>query len=408
MHILFLSHYFYPEVNAPASRTHDHCKRWVEQGHQVTVVTCAPNCPNGVVYPGYKNSIRKTEIIDGIRVVRVWTFVASNKNFIRRILNFTSYMVSACVNSLFVKKPDVVIATSPQFFCGWAGVLVHWLRRVPFILEIRDIWPESIVTVGAMKKSKGIEFLEYLERKMYESADHIIAVGQGYKDRIKIRKIADEKITVVMNSVDLEKFKPVNDVDQIKKKYHSEGKFVCSYIGTVGMAHGLEVVLTSAKLCKERKMNDLVFWIVGDGARKAGLEKQAKDENLDNVIFTGKLPKEEMPGIIAANDTCLVHLRGKELFNSVIPSKIFELMAMNVPIIMGVRGEAKEIVLNAGAGVEMAPDDPHSLLNCIIEIRTQGKELYKGREFVSKFFNRDVLAGVMLEKITEIAKTRSK
>ena len=408
MHILFLTHYFPPEVNAPATRTYEHCKRWVASGHKVTVVTCAPNCPDGIVYSGYRNRFRFTEMKDGIKIIRVWTWLAPNKGFLKRILNYVSYMGSAVFHSVAMKNVDIVIATSPQFFCGWAGVLLHWFRRWPFILEIRDIWPESIVTVGAMKKSRVIRYLEVLEKKMYKAADHIVAVGEGYRQKIAEKGISPDTISVILNGVDLDRFRLVTDASANRQKYKGEQKFVCSYIGTVGMAHGLEVMLKAAKTCKNKGRNDIVFWIVGDGAERKNLETQALKEQLHNVVFTGRLPKEEMPGIIAASDCCLVHLRGTELFSTVIPSKIFELMAMNIPIIMAVRGEAQEIVKRGKAGVAMEPDNPDSLLDCIEQIQKEGKHAFTGREFVAAHYDRNVLALNMLQMIELICQKKEK
>ena len=200
MKILFFCHYFPPEVNAPASRTYEHAVRWVKAGHDVTVVTCAPNCPDGVVFAGYRNKLRsQTEMIDGIRVVRVWTWIAPNKGMVFRILNYISYMLSAVWSALWLPRPDVVVSTSPQFFCGWAGVWYHWLKRVPFVLEIRDIWPESIAAVGAMKKGLVTRFLEWLERRMYLAADRIVTVGHGYKEQIAAKVPVADRISVVMN-----------------------------------------------------------------------------------------------------------------------------------------------------------------------------------------------------------------
>ncbi|MBN1307365.1 MAG: glycosyltransferase family 4 protein [Chitinispirillaceae bacterium] len=404
MHILFLSHYFPPEVNAPASRTYDHCKRWVAEGCEVTVVTCFPNCPEGVIYKGYRKSFRSMETIDGITLLRVWTYIAPNKGFLKRICNYISYMISSLLHCITMRRIDLIIATSPQFFCGWAGVLLHWFRKWPFILEIRDIWPESIVTVGAMKKSLFIRFLERLELMMYRSADHIVTVGEGYRQRIVDKGIAGDRISVVINGVDLERFKPFPEAPFTRKKYHGEGRFVCSYIGTVGMAHGLEVILKAAKICKDTGCRDTLFWIVGDGAQRADLERGSREHGLNNIIFTGRLPKEEMPEIITASDCCLVHLRKSELFGTVIPSKIFELMAMNIPIIMAVRGEAQDIVMQGNAGVVMEPDDPRSLLRCINIIREKGRGSFSGREYVGRYYNRDVLALKMLSIIKKYAK----
>jgi hypothetical protein len=400
MNILFLSHYFPPEVNAPATRTYEHCKRWAAAGHNVTVITCAPNCPDGVVYAGYRNRFRREEIIDGIRVIRVWTYIAPNKGFFRRIMNYVSYMVSATFHAVVTLRDiDVVVATSPQFFCGWAGVLCRWLRRWPFILEIRDIWPESILTVGAMQKSLLIRFLERMERLMYRSSTHMVTVGEGYRRRIMEKDVPPDKISVVMNGVDLDSFQPVADTQFIRREFRSEGKFICAYIGTVGMAHGLEVVIEAARQCREAGKTDIMFWIVGDGARREELENQVNALNLDNIVFTGRLARERMPEVISACDACLVHLRGTALFGTVIPSKIFEFMAMDVPIIMGVRGQARNFVLEAGAGVAMTPDDPRSLIDGLEQIRERGRDAFTGREYVRRHFNRDVLAGEMLRII---------
>jgi colanic acid biosynthesis glycosyl transferase WcaI len=401
MNILFLSHYFPPEVNAPATRTYEHCKRWAASGNNVIVVTCAPNCPDGIVYNGYKNRFKR-ELVDGIKIIRVWTYLAPNKGFIKRIINYLSFFASAVFHCFSMRNIDVVIATSPQFFCGWGGVVLKWIRKWPFILEIRDIWPESITTVGAMKKSKIITFLEVLEKKMYHSSDHIVTVGEGYRQKIIEKGISPDKISVILNGVDTERFSLISDASFTKKKYNGENKFVCSYIGTVGMAHGLEVMLAAARKNRENGIADIVFWIVGDGAKRDELEECAKKDNLKQVVFTGRLPKEDMPAIIAASDCCLVHLRGSELFGTVIPSKIFELMAMNIPIIMAVKGEAQEIVVKGGAGVIMEPDNPESLLDCIEQIRNRGKEYFKGREYVSSLYNRDNLAKNMIEIIQNV------
>ena len=166
------THYFPPEGNAPASRTYAHCKRWVAAGNDVTVITSAPNVPNGIVYDGYKNRLwPQHEVVDGINVYRVWTYVAANSGGTKRILNYVSYLFSAVLCFLFFcRRPQLLVATSPQFFCGCAGSICSWLKWCPFLLEIRDIWPESIVTVGALKKnSLLVRILERLEKWMYRS-----------------------------------------------------------------------------------------------------------------------------------------------------------------------------------------------------------------------------------------------
>ena len=199
MNILFLTHYFPPEVNAPATRTHEHCKQWVKNGHEVTVVTCVPNHPRGVVYKGYKNKIFQTEVVDGIKVIRLWSFVTANEGFVKRTLNYVSYLLAVIVALPFLPRPHIVVSTSPQFFCGLAGYPVKLFKRIPWILEIRDLWPESILTVGAIKNKFIIDILESMERFAYRHSDHIVPVTNAFKKYMKDLGVSEEKITVIKN-----------------------------------------------------------------------------------------------------------------------------------------------------------------------------------------------------------------
>jgi glycosyltransferase involved in cell wall biosynthesis len=413
MQILFFSHYFPPEVNAPATRTHEHCARWARAGHDVTVVTCRPNCPDGVLYPGYKNLWRpEVEYVEGVQVVRVWTHLAPNAGTARRIANYLSYMLSAVFAALWLKRPDVVVATSPQFFCGWAGVILSRLKRTKCVLEIRDIWPESIEAVGAMRNRSLLRVLELLERRMYLAADRIVAVGNGYREKILEKADVADRVSVVTNGVDLERFKPEEPNPVLLRRWGLEGKFVCSYIGTIGMAHGLDVVIRAAKLLKERGRDDARFWLVGDGAARRRLEREAAEAGVDDlIVFSGRLPKEEMPAVLASSNACLIHLRACELFGTVIPSKLFETMAMSRPIIMGVRGEAREIVLRAGAGIAMEPDDAHALAACVERVADDPAFAARlggsAREYVAKHYERGVLALRFLEQLREVCGIKS-
>lgn len=409
MNILFLSHYFPPEVNAPATRTFEHCVRWARAGHAVTVVTCEPNCPSGVVYEGYRNHWRpQVEMVEGVRVVRVWTYLAANAGTVRRIANYLSFLFSAVLASFGLRRPDVVIATSPQFFCGWAGVLVSWLKRVPFVLEIRDIWPESIETVGAIRNRPLLRLLEWLERRMYRAADHIVAVGEGYRDKILEKVPMGDRISVITNGVDLGFFVPGEPNPRFLRSWNLEGKFVCSYIGTLGMAHGLEVVVDAARRLKSKGRRDICFCLVGDGAARKRLEDHVREAHVEDwVVFTGRQPKEEVPPILASSGACLIHLRKCELFGTVLPSKIFETMAMGRPIIMGVEGPARQIVMEAGAGVAMEPDSADALVAAVERLADDpvfaAERSHAARDYVARHYNRDVLAERfvrLLEKLT--------
>jgi glycosyltransferase involved in cell wall biosynthesis len=407
MRILFFSHYFPPESNAPASRTYENCKLWVHAGHEVTVITCAPNCPEGKVYDGYKNELYAREVVDGIDVRRVWTYIAANEGTVRRIFNYVSYMVSAFLCSFLVKRPDIVIATSPQFFCGWAGVLSRFFRRVPFILEIRDLWPESIVAVGAMRVSRLVRVLEWLEKIMYASADHIVTVGDGYRRRLLEKGVLTERVSVIMNGVSRDLFTPCAPDEALKQQLGVAGKFVCGYTGTIGMACGLEIVLEAAHKLKERGIKDIVLMLVGDGASRKSLEKQAHERALDNVIFTGRQPKEKMPEFLSISDVCLVHLRKSDLFTTVMPSKIFEMAGMARPIINGVAGFAAEFIDKAGAGINIEPENSEQLIEALLKLR-EDPELretlgHAGREYVLRHFDREKLAEDYLEIINELA-----
>lgn len=416
MHIQFFSHYFPPEVNAPASRTYEHCVRWDREGHDIKVITCQPNCPTGVVFFGYQNQLLpERDSVDGIRVIRVWTHLAANAGMTRRTLNYLSYMVSALFAGLFGKKPDVIIATSPQFFCGWAGVLVGLIRRVPVVLEVRDVWPASIEAVGAMRSRPLLRFLVMLEQMMYRMATHIVTVGEGYREHI-IHRMGGRhgtKVTVITNGVDLSKYRPDDPDEEFLKEHDLDGKFVCSYVGTIGMAHGLDVVLRAAEILKAKGRDDIRFCLVGEGARRERLETMANHLGVSQwVKFLGLLPKTDIPKVLASSDAMLVHLRTCELFETVIPSKIFEIMAMERPIVMGVAGEAYEIVDEAHAGLPMKPDNEADLVR-IVELLADNPEIAaelseSGRKYVATHYNRDALAQDYLALLKEVAGANSR
>lgn len=409
MRILFVSHYFAPEVNAPATRTYEHCVRWAEQGHDVTVLTCNPNCPTGKVYEGYKNLFRpQVEIIDGVRVVRLWTYLAANAGKRRRIVNYLSFFLSVLLFGLREKRPDVLVATSPQFFSGLAGSLLGWIRRVPTVLEVRDVWPASIEAVGAMRSKPLLYALVKMETFMYWLADHIVTVGPGYKAHIEERTKGKARISIITNGVDLEKLVPCDPDEEFLAENNLSDKFVCSYVGTVGMAHGLDVVIHAAELLKAKERDDIRFCIVGDGAKRDELEQLAADKGVsDYVSFAGLQPKSKIPGVLSSSDAVLVHLRGCELFSTVIPSKIFEIMAMQRPIIMGVNGVAREIVQEAGAGPDMVPDSAEDLASIVQELCDEPEQYAKyserGRNYVDAFFNRDTLARTYLSLLHDVA-----
>jgi glycosyltransferase involved in cell wall biosynthesis len=394
MRILFLSHYFPPEVNAPASRTFEHCREWVRSGHQVTVVTCAPNHPRGVVYPGYRNRLWQRETRDGIDVIRVGTYITANEGFLRRSLGYLSFLTACVCAAPFLPRADVLVTTSPQFFNGLAGYPVKLIKRIPWVLEIRDLWPESVLAVGAVRNRLLIRLLSALERFAYRSCDHIVPVTEAFRRHIVARGIAPEKISVVRNGVDFSLFGGDADPRELRTRLRLEGKFVVSYVGTHGMAHGLETVLNAA--AQLRSHAHIAFLLVGDGAERQRLLAVRDRLGLGNVTMLEQQPKERMPEIWALSDASLVLLRKLPLFETVIPSKIFESMAMRRPIILGVGGEAREIVEEGEAGLIVEPESSASLCAAVLKLADNpalGRQLgANGRRHVSAHFDRRVLA----------------
>jgi glycosyltransferase involved in cell wall biosynthesis len=376
MRIIFFSHYYPPEVNAPASRTSEHCRRWARAGHDVTVVTSAPNHPRGVVYPGYRNRLFQAETIDGVKVVRVWTFLAANEGFAWRTLNYLSFMVSAALAVPRLPRPDVFVSTSPQFFCGLTGLVARMMRRVPWVLEIRDLWPESIVAVGAMRKGVVIRALEWLEHMAYRKADHIVPVTDSFVPHIAARcqepgkngagKNGQDKICVIKNGADLSFFTPSGDAAETRRRFGLDGRFVVAYVGTHGMAHGLDTIVEAAVLLR----NDprIGFLMVGDGAERVRLAEKAAALKLDNLCVAGQLPKADMPAIWTATDASLIVLRRSNTFTKVLPSKMFEAMAMARPIILGIEGESKALLDAAGAGIAITPESAGELARAVVRL----------------------------------------
>ena len=402
--VLFLTDNFPPESNAPATRTYEHAKRWVAAGCQVTIVTCAPNFPTGKVFPGYRNRAWSRESVDGIEVVRVWTYIAPNAGFLRRTLDYLSFMVSSTVASLFVRRPDVVVATSPQFFTACAGWVVAALRRRPFVMEIRDLWPDSIVAVGAMRETALIRLLRKLEYFLYRRATRIVSVTHSFRRVLGRGGIVESKVAVIRNGADLDGFRPGPKPSELVRKFALEGRFVAGYIGTIGMAHGMRTLLDCAEILKADA--EVRLLVVGEGAERASFEREAAERGLDNVILVGPVPRTEILRYWRLLDAALVLLRDAPVFRTVLPSKIFEAMATAKPIILGVEGEARELLVNAGAGLCVPPEDPQALAQAIRTLArdsSMGAALGEaGRQYVGVHLNRDELAKQMLAEL-EIA-----
>jgi glycosyltransferase involved in cell wall biosynthesis len=406
MKILFLTDNFPPEVNALASRTYEHCLAWVAAGAEVTVITCAPNFPQGKVYPGYRNRLCQTGMVKGIRIVRVWSYIAPNEGVARRLIDYTSFMLSAFVAGLF-QKTDVIVASSPQFFPTVAAWALSVCKRRPWVFELRDLWPESVTAVGAVKPGRVIRLFEKLEIFLYRHATAIVAVSPAFRRNLVARGIDTRKIAIVTNGVDRALFPPQACDAQLAGVLGVTGKFVIGYIGTHGMAHGLDFIVRSlAKIADPR----IHFLFIGDGAEKRGCVARAQELGLTNVTFLAPVPKTDVARYLSVTDVALVPLRKSDTFLSVIPSKIFESASMHKPILLGVGGQAKEIVEEYGAGICFAPEDEESFVNAVNQIAGDAslrETLIAGCDRLAAAYDRNSLALDMLRVLKDVAKQRA-
>ncbi len=400
--VLYISHYFPPECNAPANRVYETASAWASQGLSVQVLTGFPNHPDGIIPGPYRRKIYQRENLNRIDVHRTWVYAAASTGFIRRTINYLSFMISAIIVGLTkVERADCVIATSPQIFVAVAGWILSAAWRVPFVFEVRDLWPEEIVAVGAIKNRLIIRTLEKLEMFLYRRADKIVAVARGTVDTLVSRGIPVAKISLIPNGVACARFRPTGREKKIRESLGIGNNFLVSYIGTVGIAHHLETMLEAAEILRGDPR--ITFLIVGDGAQKKELEAMKARLGLVNIIFHERQTREDIVDWYHASDCCLVHLRRADLFTRNIPSKIYEIMACGKPILLGTRGESKKLVSQARCGVFFAPENARDLANGICRLANRPrwqKRLGKaGRSFVRERFDRSDLAVVYRQLI---------
>jgi glycosyltransferase involved in cell wall biosynthesis len=402
MKILFITDNFIPEVNAPATRTYEHCKEWIKDDDvKVTIITCTPNFPHGKVYNGYKNKLYQTEYIDGIKIIRVWSYITSNSEFIKRVIDYISFGLMAFFVGLF-QKHDVIIATSPQFFTTWAAWGISKIKRKPWIFELRDLWPESIKTVGAMKQGKIINTLEKIELGLYRSCDKVIAVTDAFKTNLIGRGIDASKIEVITNGSNMELFNERDKDKDLLTKLNLQNKFIVGYIGTHGMAHSLDFIMNSIANVDDDSIH---FLFIGDGAMKKTIVKIANDLKLINVTLLDSIVKDNVPKYLSICDVSLAPLKKEDNFKSVIPSKIFEASAMQKPTLLGVEGQAQEIIEKYNAGIHFEPENENDFIEKLMLLKNnkeEYKEMQVGCEKLAIDYNRNILANKMLKIIKSI------
>jgi glycosyltransferase involved in cell wall biosynthesis len=405
MHILVLADNFVPEQNAPALRTYEHCRRWVESGVAVTVITTVPNFPLGKPQAPYRNRLYQRERIDGIDVVRVWTFLAPNKGVVLRALDFVSFAMSSFVAGLF-QQADIILATSPQLLTGLSGQMLSIVKRRPWIFEVRDLWPESIIAVGALRDGVVVRVLRRLEHALYRGAARIVTLTDPMRISIADTGVPISKIGVVSNGAGQLRFARPDGSRALAAERGLAGKFIVGYVGTLGMAQGLEVVVRAAEILRD---SDIHFLLVGDGARRMDLEALTAHLGLANVTFIGMVPADIAIDYLMLSDAIVVPLKPSHLLDVSMPSKIFEAAAVGRPIILSAHGYSADVVNRYGAGAVVEPGNPNALAAAIAALRSDPKSQERfrlGCFALARDFDRQVLADLMLQEIRSALSAR--
>ena len=388
-------------------RVHELSREWVRLGHEVTVLTAFAHHPMGIKAPQDRGVLTRREVVDGINLIRTYVYAAPNKGTLKRMLSYASFMLSAMtIGRLRVPRPDVVVATSPQLLCAVAGYFVARTLRVPFVFEVRDLWPEQIIAIDALKEGAFIRMLKSVARYLYNHSDQLVTVGEGYRRGIHTRYgIPEESIEVVPNGIDANLFIPGARDNEVRREYGWGNRFVTMYVGTHGMCQGLRHVLEAANVL--RNDPEKVFVFVGEGAEKEDLKRLAAQWQLPNVQFIDQQPKARIPLFYAACDLGLVSLRDTSLFREVLPSKIFEYLGMERPILSNVNGEARRLLEAASAGVYVPSGDVPELVKAVRSLAGRRAELdemgQRGRQYVLEHFDRRALAQRYVDLLKTVA-----
>lgn len=403
LRIAYLCHYFLPEPAAPAARVHELSRAWVREGQRVTVLTGFPNFPTGVIPGAYRGRWQATESLDGIRVLRSWVYALPNRAVGERGLNHLSFMASSLVFALPRLGPiDVVIASSPTLFSALSGWALARLHRVPFVLEVRDLWPDAFVDLGVMREGASVRMLRGLARFLYRQAAQIVVVTERFADQLRQQQVPPHKLSVIPNGADLRLFRPGADGAGPRRRLGiPDDAFVAAYVGNHGRAQGLDVLLDAAA-----RQPGVLYLLVGDGAESRHLEREKARRGRVNVRILPSVPKEQVPGLYAAADVCLVPLRDAPVLETFLPSKMFEIMAAARPMVAAVRGEARDLLDRSGGALVVDPGDAPALAAAVERLRLDpvlrdrlGKH---GRQFVQAHFDRDVLAHRYLDLLRTV------
>lgn len=394
MRILLVTHYFPPEIGAPQARLSEMARRWAEHGDDVTVLTGMPNHPTGVIPSGYRKKIRVEEHTEGYRVLRTWLYATPNEAFVKKTLGHLSFMASSVLLGARRSGPaDVVVVSTPTFFSIFAAWALAKIKRAPLVLDVRDLWPAIFVELGVLTDRRVIAVLERLELWAYRQAALVVVVSDGFRDDLIRRGVPTAKVHTVRNGADIDRFTPGGDPGPGRATLGAApDETLVVYVGAHGLSHGLDTVLdAAAKLAGQ----PIRVALVGEGARRDALAAEVAARGLANVTMRRGVPRDEVAGLLAGADICLVPLRDVPLFSTFIPSKMFEYLAAGKAVIGAVRGEPARILREAGA-VVVDPGDPGALAAAIDELAADPQRRAamgeEGRRYVVEHFDRRKLA----------------
>ena len=402
--ILFLSHFYPPEMGGAAARISGLAKWLVKFGHDVTVITGYPNYPTGKIYPEYKNKKNKIEFIDDVQIIRSKVLPVSYQSILVRLLNYFTLFFTALWNGIRKRNNfDIIIASSPPLTIGILGLILSKIYKIPWILDIRDIWPDVAVEAGMLKENGIVDILsKKLANYLYNHATHLTPVTESKSTKIERVGIPNNRISIVSNGVD---FDLINDAKQMdwRSELGIENKFILAYAGLIGIAQGVNVIIETAIRLKEE--NDIHFLIVGEGIEKQKLQDHAKSLGLNNITFLPSQLKESIPSLLKTSDIALIPLVSDKLLDAV-PSKLLEAWACKLPVILIAGGEAADIVNKANGGIVVNSSDIAGIMTAIIKLKDSSELMNQysknGFDYVSINYDRESLARKMEKVILNI------
>jgi colanic acid biosynthesis glycosyl transferase WcaI len=362
MRILLLTQWFEPEVMLKGLVF---ARELAARGHDVEVLTGFPNYPGGHVYPGYRIRPWTREQVDGISIVRVALYPNHDKSALGRVLNYTSFALSAAlIGTALIRKPDVVYVYHPPATIGLAATVIGFFRNAPFVYDIQDLWPDTVAVSGMLSSPAAFNLLGKWCKFVYRRARHIVVLSPGFKQRLVSRGVPPEKVDVIYNWSDETMIQPTEPDPELASRLGLSNRFNVMFAGTMGTAQALDSVLEAAALCRQT-LPGVQFVFVGGGVDRSRLEKKAEDLGLTNVRFLPCQPLSAMKAVLALADVLLVHLKSHPLFSITIPSKTQDYMAAAKPVLMAVTGDAAHLVTQSGGGLVCEPENPRSIAETV-------------------------------------------